>query len=195
MITINGVYTSANIFTTQNKEHAIDDYAVQQLQMLCNHETAKGSRICVMPDVHPGKVGTIGLTMTVGERLMPNLVGIDIGCGMTLAQIKGKKIEYQKLDAVIRENIPSGFAIRNKIHRFAKEFDLSRLHCYRHIQEEKALLSLGTLGGGNHFIEADRDEEGNIYIEYKADTCSKCGEEIDLFDWAPIVTEKIFQLI
>lgn len=164
MITINGIYTSANIFTTQNQEHAIDDYAVQQLQMLCNHETAKGSRIRVMPDVHPGKVGTIGLTMTVGERLMPNLVGIDIGCGMTLAQIKGKKIEYQKLDTVIRENIPSGFAIRNKIHRFAKEFDFSSLHCYRHIQEEKALLSLGTLGGGNHFIEADRDEEGNLYI-------------------------------
>lgn len=164
MITINGIYTSANIFTTQNQEYVIDDYAVQQLQMLCNHETAKGSRICVMPDVHPGKVGTIGLTMTVGERLMPNLVGIDIGCGMTLAQIKGKKIEYQKLDTVIRENVPSGFAIRNKIHRFAKEFDLSRLHCYRHIQEEKALLSLGTLGGGNHFIEADRDVEGNLYI-------------------------------
>ena len=161
---VNGHYTSATIFTTNNEATAIDDYAIQQLQMLCDSETAKDCRIRVMPDVHPGKVGTIGLTMTISERLMPNLVGIDIGCGMTLVQIKGKKIEFQKLDTVIRENIPSGFSIRNKVHRFADEFDFSKLHCYKHIREDKALLSLGTLGGGNHFIEADKDEEGKLYI-------------------------------
>lgn len=164
MKTINGSYASAKIFTTQNIDTAIDQYAVSQLQMLCNNETASGSIIRVMPDVHPGKVGTIGLTMTVGNKLMPNLVGIDIGCGMTLAQIKGKKIEFQKLDTVIRENVPSGFSIRKKIHRFAEEFDFSKLYCYKHIREEKALLSLGTLGGGNHFIEADKDEQGNLYV-------------------------------
>lgn len=164
MKTINGVYTSANIFTTSDETTAIDSYAVHQLQMLCDSETAKDSIIRVMPDVHPGKVGTIGLTMTVGSKLMINLTGIDVGCGMTLAQIKGKKIEFQKLDTVIRDNIPSGFAIRNKPHRFADEFDFTRLHCHKHIREYKALLSLGTLGGGNHFIEADKDDDGNLYI-------------------------------
>ena len=161
---INGIYTSAKIFTTNNETNAIDDYALKQLQMLCDNEVSKGCRIRVMPDVHPGKVATIGLTMTVGTKLMPNLVGIDIGCGMTLAQIKGKKMEFQKLDTVIREKIPSGFAIRTKVHRFAEEFDFTRLHCSSHIREEKALLSLGTLGGGNHFIEVDKDEENNLFV-------------------------------
>lgn len=164
MKTINGVYTSAHIFTTSNEATAIDGYAIHQLQMLCDSETSKDSVIRVMPDVHPGKVGTIGLTMTIGSKLMINLTGIDIGCGMTLAQIKGKNIEFQKLDTVIRDNIPSGFAIRSKVHRFANEFDFTRLHCHKHIREDKALLSLGTLGGGNHFIEADKDNDGNLYI-------------------------------
>lgn len=164
METIKGAYTSAQIFTTNNKETAIDQYAVAQLQRICDFEASKGCRIKVMPDVHPGKVGTIGLTMTIGEKIMPSLIGIDIGCGMTLAQIKGNRIEYQKLDAVIRENIPSGFNIHTKVHRFADEFDFSELRCAKHIRSEKALLSLGTLGGGNHFIEADKDADGNLYI-------------------------------
>ena len=163
-IKIQGSYTSATIYTTNNENTAIDDYAIAQLNMLCNNETAKDCQIRVMPDVHPGKVGTIGLTMTIGSKIMPNLVGIDIGCGMTLAQIKGKKMEFQKLDTVIREHIPSRFAIRKKAHRYANEFDFTRLRCYWHIQEEKAILSLGSLGSGNHFIEADKDEEGNLYV-------------------------------
>lgn len=164
METIKGAVTCAQIFTTNNKETAIDQYAISQLQMICNHESSKGCRIRVMPDVHPGKVGTIGLTMTIGEKIIPNLIGIDIGCGMTLAQIKGKKIEYQKLDTVIRDCIPSGFHIRTKAHRFAEEFDFDALQCAKHIRTDKATLSLGSLGGGNHFIEADKDEKGNLYI-------------------------------
>lgn len=164
METIKGAYTSAQIFTTSNKETAIDPYAVAQLQMICDQESAKNCRIRVMPDVHPGKVGTIGLTMTIGDKLMPSLIGIDIGCGMTLAQIKAKKIEYQKLDTVIREQVPSGFAIRSTAHRFAKDFALDELKCFRHIRAEKALLSLGSLGSGNHFIEADKDDEGNLFL-------------------------------
>lgn len=161
---VNGVYTSAKIFTTTNEATAINDYAIHQIQMLCDNETAKDSLIRIMPDVHPGKVGTIGLTMTVGNKIMPNLVGIDVGCGMTLAQIKGKKIEFQKLDTVIREHIPSGFSIRNKVYHLAEEFELERLCCYKHIRKDKALLSLGSLGSGNHFIEADKDADNNLYI-------------------------------
>ena len=164
MKTMNGIYASAKIFTTNNETTAIDDYAIHQLQMLCDNPVTEGSHIRIMPDVHPGKVGTIGLTMTIGTRIMPNLIGIDIGCGMTIAEIKDKKVEFQKLDKVIRENIPSGYAIRKKIHRYAEEFDFERLYCYKHIRLEKALHSLGTLGGGNHFIELDKDEDGHIYI-------------------------------
>ena len=164
MKTMNGIYASAEIFTTNNETTAIDDYAIHQLQMLCDNPVTDGSRIRIMPDVHPGKVGTIGLTMTIGTRIMPNLIGIDIGCGMTLAEIKDKKVEYQKLDKVVRENVPSGYAIRKKIHRYAEAFEFERLHCHRHIRLEKALHSLGTLGGGNHFIELDKDEDGHIYI-------------------------------
>lgn len=164
MITITGKSASAHIYTTNNETTAIDQYAIAQLQMICDNDAACGSIIRVMPDVHPGKVGTIGLTMTIGDRIIPNLIGIDIGCGMTLAQIKGKKIEYQKLDTVIRDNVPSGFAIRGKVHRLANEFDYSRLRCFEHIRIYKANLSLGTLGGGNHFIECDVDDEGNLYI-------------------------------
>lgn len=164
METIEGAYTSAHIFTTNNKDTAIDQYAFAQIQMICDQGSSKDCRIRVMPDVHPGKVGTIGLTMTIGKSILPNFIGIDIGCGITLAQIKSRKIEYQKMDSVIRENIPSGFFIRKKTHRFSDEFDFTRLKCSKHIHTDKAILSLGSLGSGNHFIEADKDEDGNLYI-------------------------------
>lgn len=161
---INGAYASAQIFTTNNKDTAIDQYACAQLQMICDQKSSVGCRIRVMPDVHPGKVGTIGLTMTIGQQLMPNLIGIDIGCGMTLARIKTKKIEYQKLDTVIRDSVPSGFSIRRKAHRFAENFDFTTLRCARHIRTDKAVRSLGSLGSGNHFIEADTDDAKNLYV-------------------------------
>lgn len=177
METIKGAFTSAQIFTTNNKETAIDQYAYAQLQMICNQESSKDCRIRVMPDVHPGKVGPIGLTMTISKQMIPNLIGIDVGCGMTLAQIKGNKIEYQKLDTVIRENVPSGFSIRTKPHRFSYEFDFDRLRCGKHIRTDKAILSLGSLGSGNHFIEADKDDEGNLYVVIHSGS-RRLGKEI-----------------
>lgn len=164
MKTINGLCASATIFNTSTSEHSIDDYAIAQLQNLCDNKAFEGCRIRVMPDVHPGKVGTIGFTSTLGPRVIPNVIGIDIGCGMTLAQVKGKVKEFLKLDTVIRENVPSGFDIRKKPHCKALDFDFSALRCYKHINEEKAVLSLGTLGGGNHFIELDQDDEKNTYL-------------------------------
>ena len=150
MITIYGNYTNAIVYTTNNELFAIDEYARKQLQMICNHPSAAGSKIRVMPDVHPGKVGTIGLTMTVGKSLLPSLVGVDIGCGMTIAKIKAKNIEYQKLDTIIREHVPSGGNIRKTAHKLSHSIDLTKLHCYKSINETKSNLSIGTLGGGNH---------------------------------------------
>ena len=156
---IKGKFAEAKVFTDD-----MEDYARAQLKMICDNPVSEGSMIRVMPDVHPGKVGTIGLTMTVGEKIIPHLLGIDIGCGMTCAVIKEKRIEFQKLDKVIRECIPSGFQIRKKAHRLADEFLPKRLRCHKHIHQNKAMLSLGTLGGGNHFIEVDQDEDGKLYI-------------------------------
>ena len=164
MITIYGKYTNAVVYTTSNEEYAIDDYARKQLQMICDHPSAEGSKIRVMPDVHPGKVGTIGLTMSVGDSLLPSLVGVDIGCGMTIAKIKAKNMECQKLDRIIRENVPSGGKIRKTAHKLSRTIDLSRLYCYKAIDVAKADLSIGTLGGGNHFIEVDKDEEDSLYL-------------------------------
>lgn len=154
---IKGKYTTANIYTTTNAETQLNQYAKSQLQMLCDSECLSGNRVRVMPDVHPGKVGTIGLTMIVGERLMPLLTGIDIGCGMTIAHIKKGRGEWQKLDSVIRDSVPSGFQVHRKSPAKSGDFDYSRLLCREHIRQDKAALALGTLGSGNHFIEVDTD--------------------------------------
>ena len=164
MITIYGNYTNAIVYTVENELYALETEARKQLQMICNHPSAEGSSIRVMPDVHPGKVGTIGLTMTVGDAILPSLVGVDIGCGMTIARVKTKGMEFQRLDSVIREHVPVGPRIREKEHTYTDQIDLSELRCAKHINARKASRSIGTLGGGNHFIEVDKDEEGNIYL-------------------------------
>lgn len=156
---INGIFASAKIFNDN-----VEEYAVAQIGMICDNPVARNSIIRVMPDVHPGKVGTIGLTMTIGDRILPNLVGSDIGCGITVARIKKGKMEYQKLDKVIRERIPSGFQVRNEPHTDNERFDFGTLMCSRSINKRKAKCSLGTLGGGNHFIELDKSRDGSIYV-------------------------------
>jgi len=164
MITIYGKYANAIVYTVENELYALEDYARKQLQMICNHPSSEGSVIRVMPDVHPGKVGTIGLTMTVGDSILPSLVGVDIGCGMTIAKVKTKGLHFEKLDSVIRENVPVGPRIRSTEHKYADIIDLSLLKCVKGINASKANRSIGTLGGGNHFIEVDKDDEGNIYL-------------------------------
>lgn len=114
-----------------------------------------------MPDIHAGKGYTIGTTMTITDKVVPNLVGVDIGCGMETTRIRETRLELQKLDKLIYEKIPSGFSIRDKAHRYISQIDLS---CARHVDLLRTEKSIGTLGGGNHFIETDKDEEGNIYI-------------------------------
>ena len=108
-----------------------------------------------MPDIHAGAGCTIGTTMTISDKVCPNLVGVDIGCGMETVKIKESEIEPQKLDAVIRNHIPSGFEIRKVPHPYSAEIDLHTLYCAKSVDISRALCSIGTLGGGNHFIEAD----------------------------------------
>ena len=159
MIEIKGKYNEAKIFTD-----VVDSASIAQVQELCNQEFTAGSRIRLMPDIHAGKGCTIGTTMTITDRVVPNLVGVDIGCGMETIRIKEMRLELQKLDKLIHVKIPSGFSVRDKAHRSASQIDLGKLYCARYVDLLRAEKSIGTLGGGNHFIEVDKDEEGNLYI-------------------------------
>lgn len=159
MIELNGKCNSAKVFTD-----VIDQGAISQIIELCNQPVSMNSNIAIMPDVHAGAGCTIGTTMTVTDKIVPNLVGVDIGCGMETVKLKEKHIELQKLDKLIYEKIPSGFDVRDKAHRYNDKICLTDLYCYEHINPIRAERSIGTLGGGNHFIEADKGEDGSIYI-------------------------------
>ena len=159
MIELRGKYAEAKVFT-----EIVDQESISQVIGLLNQPYAEGSRVRMMPDIHAGAGCTVGTTMTIGDKVCPNLVGVDIGCGMETAILKDKHIELQKLDKLIRAEIPSGFDIRTKPHRYAGEIDLEQLKCAKHVDLNRAEKSIGTLGGGNHFIEANQDEEGRLYI-------------------------------
>ncbi|MDD6990716.1 MAG: RtcB family protein [Oscillospiraceae bacterium] len=158
MIELQGKYNSAKVFTD-----VIDSASAAQIIELCSQEFTVGEKIRMMPDVHAGMGCVIGTTMTVTDRIVPNLVGVDIGCGMETVRIKEKHIELSQLDKLIYAKIPSGFATRSTPHKLNEEVDLCSLKCADKIDLRRAERSLGTLGGGNHFIEADRGENG-IYI-------------------------------
>ncbi len=159
MLEVSGKYNQAKIFTD-----VVDQASVAQVIELCNQEFAAGSRIRLMPDIHAGAGCTIGTTMTITDKVVPNLVGVDIGCGMETARVRETHMELQKLDKLIYEKIPSGFDIRTRAHRYLDQIDLEELYCARHVDLLRAEKSIGTLGGGNHFIEVDRDGEGQIYV-------------------------------
>ena len=159
MLEIKGKYNTAKVFTD-----VLEEQSSAQILMLCDQAFTEGSRIRIMPDVHAGAGCTIGTTMTIADKVVPNLVGVDIGCGMETVRLRETRIELGKLDKLIYSAIPSGFNIRQKTHRFAGQIDLDQLFCRKHVNVERGLLSIGTLGGGNHFIEVDKDEDGALYL-------------------------------
>ncbi len=159
MLEISGKNNTAKVFTD-----VLDEMSKAQIVELCDQEFTKGSRIRMMPDVHAGAGCTVGTTMTIKDKIVPNLVGVDIGCGMETIQLSETHIELDKLDKLIYHKIPSGFAIRDKTHRYMDEIDLTKLYCYKNINARRAEKSMGTLGGGNHFIELGKDEEGRLFL-------------------------------
>lgn len=159
MIELKGKYNEAKIYTD-----IVDEASIAQVMLLLNQEFASGSRIRLMPDIHAGAGCTIGTTMTIQDKVVPNLVGVDIGCGMEVIRIREKHIELQRLDKLIYEKIPSGFNVRKNTHRFFEQCHIDHLYCAKKVSLGRAEKSLGTLGGGNHFIECNKDGEGRIYI-------------------------------
>lgn len=139
----------------------VEDEAINQIRRMCDYDFTENSTIRIMPDVHAGKGCTIGTTMTVHGKAVPNIVGVDIGCGMYTINIGKGEIDFEKLDAAAHF-VPSG----NKVWKGRQEkFDLEALRCYRQLKNTKRLeRSLGTLGGGNHFIEVDRAADGTNYL-------------------------------
>lgn len=140
----------------------VEPEAIDQIAALADFEPYLHSKIRIMPDVHAGSGCTVGTTMTIGDKLTPNLVGVDIGCGMFVIPLGKINLDLQKLDEVINERIPSG----QNIHEtpVVTMPDIEQLRCLKALELDKVHASIGTLGGGNHFIEANEDDEGNKYI-------------------------------
>ena len=159
MIELQGEYNTAKVFTNNAESSAI-----QQIEHLLDQEFMVGSKVRVMPDAHAGMGCTVGTTMTIVDKVVPNLVGVDIGCGMETVILKDKRVELAQLDKAIHQYIPAGFDTRSTPHHFNDEIDLTALRCAKHVDLERAEHSIGTLGGGNHFIELDKDDDGRLYL-------------------------------
>jgi len=159
MITIKGKFNSAICFAAQ-----LEEMSETQIKAVCDQEAFADNKIRIMPDVHAGKGCTIGTTMTITDKIVPGMVGVDIGCGMETTQINTTGLDFARLDEIINKQIPAGFNIRTKTHKYAEEIDLSMLRCSKHVNQNRAYKSIGTLGGGNHFIEVARSGDGMLYI-------------------------------
>lgn len=141
--------------------NVVEDEAIEQIRRMCDCEFTAGSEIRIMPDVHAGKGCTIGTTMTITDKVVPNIVGVDIGCGMYTVELGKVDIDFERVDEAAHF-IPSGHNVwEGRLERF----DLTGLRCYRSLKHTKRLeKSLGTLGGGNHFIEIDAAADGTKYL-------------------------------
>lgn len=161
MFDLNGKYATARIFTDN-----IENEAISQIYELCNQEFVKDCKVRIMPDVHAGKGCTIGTTMEIKDKVVPNLVGVDISCGVLCIKLKEKEIDFKKLDEIIRKYVPSGMNVREKAIYGSeiRKIGLQKLKCINNISMDRAEKSLGSLGGGNHYVEIDIDEEQNLYL-------------------------------
>jgi RNA-splicing ligase RtcB len=159
MIELRGKYNKAKVFTTN-----LDNKAREQIIELCDQEFVKDNKIRIMPDTHAGAGCTIGTTMTIGDKIVPNLVGVDIGCGMAVAKLNvtAEQISYDQLDEVVRKHVPSGFAMRHNPHALSNVIPYDEVRAP--INVHRAKYSIGTLGGGNHFIELNQSKHGDVYL-------------------------------
>lgn len=142
----------------------IEEKAKEQIDLLLEQEAFKDCKVRIMPDVHAGAGCVIGFTANLGDKVIPNVVGVDIGCGMTWLNTGLKEIDLEALDKFIRNNIPSGMNVND--NEYTVPLGLDDLYCYKELRNQDRYLerSLCSLGGGNHFIEVDRAENGDLYI-------------------------------
>lgn len=159
MIQIQGLHNTAVCYTAR-----LEEAAEKQIRAVCDRPEFSGCRIRIMPDVHAGKGCTIGTTMTIQDKIVPGMVGVDIGCGMETVELHEREIDFDRLDELIRREIPSGYEVRREPHELNAQIDLTQLRCADRVNLSRARRSIGTLGGGNHFIEVDRAEDGRLFL-------------------------------
>ena len=160
-IIMNTIEIKGKVNTALCYAKVVEDEAIEQIRRMCDYPMTEGSKIRIMPDVHAGKGCTIGTTMTITDKAVPNVVGVDIGCGMYTVNLGKQPIDLEKFD-MAAFTIPSGMEVWDGR---VEKFDLTELRCYRQLKDTKRLeRSLGTLGGGNHFIEIDRAADGTQYL-------------------------------
>lgn len=161
MFKIRGKYETADIMT-----NTIDTQTITAIHHLLNQSFVQGNKICFMPDLHAGKGCVIGTTMSLHkQQVCPNIVGVDIGCGVLVVKLGKIKIDLPTLDDYIRKNIPHGFNANEAVQSSSVDSLISQLHCYNAlIHIDRLEKSLKSLGGGNHFIEIDTDNEDNKYL-------------------------------
>lgn len=158
---MNAIEIKGKVNTALCYAKVVEDEAIEQIRRMCDYAMTEGSQICIMPDVHAGKGCTIGTTMTITDKAVPNVVGVDIGCGMYTVNLGKGEIDFEKVDEAAHF-IPSG---REVWEGRQEKFDLTELRCYRELKDAKRLArSFGTLGGGNHFIEIDEAADGTKYL-------------------------------
>lgn len=158
LICINGKFADALVYAK-----TVEESAIEQIELLCSQEFTKGAKIRIMPDVHAGAGCVIGFTANLGDMVIPNIVGVDIGCGMLCVKLGNIDIDFERFDNVVRKYVPSGKSVQEgRVVRYPK---LQQMHCYRSLSDTKRIeRSIGTLGGGNHFIEVDADDNGCKYL-------------------------------
>ena len=159
MIKTKGKFNTAICYAS-----SLDDTTAAQIRQLCDTAEFSGYKIRIMPDVHAGKGCVIGTTMTISDKIVPGMVGVDIGCGMETAIIDNDSLDLNQLNKCIQRSIPAGFEIRETPHPLSHQIDLQKLRCAKHINHNRAIKSIGTLGGGNHFIEVDKSDSGKLFI-------------------------------
>ncbi|MCD7774731.1 MAG: RtcB family protein, partial [Clostridiales bacterium] len=156
MIEIKGKVNTAICYAT-----VVEDDAIEQIRRMCDYDFTAGAKVRIMPDVHAGKGCTIGTTMTVKDKVVPNIVGVDIGCGMYTTELGKADIDFGKVDKAAHY-LPSGREVWDNV---TEHFNLQNLRCYHALEKTSRLeKSLGTLGGGNHFIEIDASSDGTKYL-------------------------------
>ncbi|MDR3164421.1 MAG: RtcB family protein [Synergistaceae bacterium] len=158
MIEIQGAHNTAICYCS-----VLEEMAEAQIRSVCDQEAFAGCKIRIMPDVHAGMGCTIGTTMAIRDKIVPGMVGVDIGCGMETTRLAERTMDFRELDSLIRKKIPCGREIRETEHPLNAEVELSMLRCAPHVNLERARRSIGTLGGGNHFIEVDRGTDA-LYL-------------------------------
>jgi len=159
MIEVKGSYNTAICYTNE-----LESASYNQIKTLTDCAEFADCKIRIMPDVHAGMGCTIGTTMTISNKIVPGMVGVDIGCGMETVKIAEKHIDYAALDKLIRKQIPCGTGVRKTHHPLNSKVDLDKLKIADRVKLERARRSIGTLGGGNHFIEVGRSQDDSLYL-------------------------------